>query len=339
MKKLLLPFLCIGLLFASCSDDDDSPKNGGINDAKEYIDQNREKAKEEVVINTSDLPKTITLDEGVKITIKEGTFTKDGQPVEGEITLEIYEMLKPSSIIFAGTNTNYAGYIYPGYLETDGFIYINAKQDGEYLDEYLSKNLTISIPTDKEDGTQTELWIGTENAGNDDDPQFAWVDMNEKALNWNDMGEDGNQQYSQVWARDGVFQFSFGKLGWCNCDVIWGQGKEKTTVTVALTGNVGELASYLGYSGDTFVFFCGKGAPIVAQLYTKVDETTVKSYDNSMPIGAEGKLIAFSITEGKFSFASKNIVIEKDMTVTLNLKEVSKADLDKEIKAIDGYSK
>lgn len=333
MKKLLLPFLCIGLLFASCSDDDNTSKNGDVTDASEYFDQNRENAKQEVIINTSQLPKTITLDEGVKITIKEGTFTKDGQPVEGNITLEIYEMLKPSSIIFSGTNTNYA---WGSYLETDGFIYINAKQDGKNLDEYLARNLTISIPTDKADGTNTQLWIGTEDAGEDGD-QFAWVDMMEDALNWDDM--EGNQQFSTVWSKDGVFEFSFGKLGWCNCDVIWGDGAPKTTVTVALTGNVGELASYLGYSGDTFVFFCGKGAPIVAQLYTKVNDTTVKSYDNSMPIGADGKLIAFSIADGKFSFASKNIKIEENMTVTLDLKEISKSTLDNEIKSIDGYSK
>lgn len=337
MKKLLLPILCIGLLFASCDDDDNNLKNDGTTTAKEFIEQKRESAKQEITLNTANLPKTLTLKNGVEITIKDGTFTKGGTPITGEFTLEVYEMLTPSSIIFSGTNTNYNGYLGNQYLETDGFIYVNAKQNGQYVDENLSKNMIISIPTDKKDGTGTDLWVGTENAGDDED-QFGWVDMGEMDINWND-STSVSQQYSHVWSRDGVFEFSFGKLGWCNCDVIWGQGKEKTTLTVELTGEVGELASYMGFSGDTFVFFCGKGAPIVAQLYTPVNTTTVKSYDNTMPVDAEGKLIAFSIRKGMFSFATKNITIEKDMKVTMELKEVSKTSLENEIKSIDSYSK
>ena len=337
MRKLLLPFLFLGLLFISCDDDDSGSKSKDTTTAKEYFKQREEKAAQEIKLNTKDLPKTVTLKEGVKITIKEGTFTKNGTPITGDFTLEVKEMLKPSSIIFSGTNTNYNGYAGNQYLETDGFIYVNAKQNGQYVDEYLARNLVISIPTDKEDGIQTQLWTGTENAGEEED-QFGWVDMMENDINWND-DDNQSQKFNTTWARQGVFQFSFGKLGWCNCDVIWGQGKEKTTLTVELTGKVGELASYMGYSGDTFVFFCGKGAPIVAQLYTKVNDTTVKSYDNTMPVGAKGKLIAFSIQKGMFSFASQDIIIEKDMKVTLDLKEVGKAKLEKEIESLDGYSK
>lgn len=334
MKKLLFPLICFGFLFVACNDDDDNDQSK-IRTAKEYISENRENAKQEIAFNTSDLPKTFTLKNGVEITIKEGTFTKDGKPVTGAITLEVYEMLKPSSIIFSGTNTNYTG---NRYLITDGFIYVNATQNGVSLDEYLSKNLLVAIPTAKADGETTQLWLGTEEAGKGED-QFAWEDFNEEAINWNDEGEWNGQEYNTVWAKEGVFQFSFGKLGWCNCDVLWEPNSEWTTVTVELTGNVGKLASYLGYQGDTFVFFCGKGFPIVAQLYTEVSENTVKSYDNSMPIGAEGKLIAFSIQDGKFSFASKDIKITENMQVTLELKEVTKQHLDDQIKSIDGYSK
>jgi hypothetical protein len=341
-QNLLLSILCIGLLFtsASCSDDDSSD-NGGVTTAKDFIDKKKDDTKQVITVNTSQLPKTITLDEGVKILVKDGTFTKDGLPVQGDITLEVYEMLKPSSIIFSGTNTNYMGYMGNRYFETDGFIYINAKQNGKELDQLLTKNLIISIPTDKENDAETQLWTGDEDArveveiqGN---PQFAWRDMGEGDIAWNDSVP--NQKFNSVWARDGVFQFSFGRLGWVNCDVFWGEGKEMTTLTAELTGEVGTLASYMGYEGDTFVFFCGKGIPVVAQLYTPVNATTVKSYDDSMPVGVSGKLIAFSVREGKFSYASKDIIIEKDMKVTLDLKVVSKTSLENSIKSIDTYSK
>lgn len=333
MKKLLFSVLCIStLLFTACGDDDyDTPTIDDNTTAKDFFEDNKESVKQEFEVNTSDLPKTFTFKENVKITIPEGALLKDGKPITGKFTLEVYEMLKPSSIVLSGTNTNY---INNGYLETDGFIYVNVKQNGKYIDSQLGKNLTISIPTNKEDGSMTQLWTGTEEAGKDGN-QFAWQDPAE-----NDIlpeAEKPNGERNMVWAQNGVFEYSFGKLGWCNCDMPWGVGKELTTVTVELTGKVGELASYMGSSGDTFVFFCGKGYPVLAQLYTPVNSTTVKSYDNSLPIGVQGKMIAFSIKKGLFSYASEDITIVKDMKVTLDLKELKKADFASKIKSLDGY--
>lgn len=337
MKKLFLFLLCCTTFsFLSCSDDDDpTPDMDDKTTAKEFFEEKRNSAKQEFEVNVSELPKTFTFKEGVKITIPEGALVKDGQPITGKFTLEVYEMLKPSSIVFSSTNTNL---IDGSYLETDGFIYVNVKQNGNYIDAQLAKNITISIPTDKENGTMTQLWTGTENAGEGED-QFAWQNLNDNDIIWqeNNGGIGENQDGNMVWAQNNSFEFSFGKLGWCNCDLPWGSGKELTTVTVELTGNVGKFASYFALDGDTFVLFCGKGYPVLAQLYTKVNETTVKSYDNSMPIGVQGKMIAFSIQEGKFSFASKDITIEKDMKLTLDLKEVSKAELTKQIEALDSY--
>ncbi|MDU1905247.1 MAG: hypothetical protein E6772_10725 [Dysgonomonas sp.] len=336
MKKSFLFLLCCAALnFTSCSDDDDPIPNDDKTTAKEFLEEKKNSTKQEFEVKASELPKTFTFKEGVKITIPEGALLKDRQPITGNFTLEVREMLKPSSIVFSSTNTNLTD---GSYLETDGFIYVNVKQNGNYIDAQLAKNITISIPTDKEDGTTTQLWTGTEEAGENEN-QFAWQALNDNDIIWQeDNGGIGeNQDGNMVWAKNNSFEFSFGKLGWCNCDLPWGQGKEFTTVTVELTGNVGKFASYFALDGDTFVLFCGKGYPVLAQLYTKVNETTVKSYDNSMPIGVQGKMIAFSIQNGKFSFASQDITIEKDMKLTLNLKEVTKAELTKQIEALDGY--
>ncbi len=335
MKKIL-SLICLGLLFAftSCSNDD-GPDHLGIISANDFIENYRANAVQKFTLNTSELPKTLTLAGGSKITIQDGTFTKNGVVVTGSITLEVYEMLTPSSIIFSGTNTNY--WSGKKYFITDGFLYVNATQNGANLDEYLAKNMRIAIPTDKANGEYTNLWPGIEDAGDDED-QFGWVDLNIKEDFVDDEDIWGNiQEGNIVRAWDGVFQFSFGKLGWFNCDVLWQSGGTFTTVTIGLTGNVGTLASYLGYSGNTFVFFCGEGFPIVAQLYTEVNATTVKSYDNSMPVGAKGKMIAFSIIDGKFSFASQEITVTENMQLTLNLVQVEKETLENSIKALDGY--
>ncbi len=327
--SILLASLC-NFLFVSC--DNEGTTNDESITAKEYFAQKSDNLKQVAIINTAQLPKTITLQGGTQITINSGTFTKGGVAVSGEIKLEMYEVLKPSTAIFLGTNTNYT--TGSNYLETDGFLYINASQNGVNLDQTLTKDLVISIPTTKANGTMTQLWKGNENVQINGQAQFGWADVNNNDFVNNDLKFENT-----IWSQAGVFQFNFGKLGWANCDVIANVGKEVTTVSVKLTGVVGTLASFRGYEGDTFVFFCQKGAPIVAQLYTKVDNVTVKSYDNTMPVGTEGTFIAFTISAtGKISVATQKITITKNMSLTLDLTQTTKEELDALIKSIDGYS-
>lgn len=334
MKNLLFLAICFGMLFVSCSDDDNGSNVDKSYNAEKFIQEQKDNAKQTYEFNTSELPKTLTLKEGIKITIPADALTKGGNLVSGKITVEAYEMLKPSSIIFAGTNTNYKGgnFSTKRYFESDGFFFIDVKQNGVSVDKDLvdGKFMEISIPAaNLGDRYYTQIWEGVEDAEGD---QFAWADPDMEDID----GWQNDRKENMIWKGDGDFQFGFGKLGWCNCDIFWGDGPF-TKVTVSLTGNVGELASFMGYSGDTFVFFLGRGYRTVAQLYTKVDDKTVASYDNSMPVGAKGKMIAFSIKEGVFSFASQDITIEENMHLTLDLKEVTKEKLLSEIKNLDTY--
>jgi len=325
MKKILF-VLCLGLFLYSCDDEDTRLKFDDVDPnyhAKEFLQDTKASLKQEHTINTADLPKTIELKEGVKITIPADAFTKNGQLITGEFTVEAYEMLKPSSMIFSGTNTNN---MFGSYFESDGFIFINVKQNGVSVDQNLNAMITVSIPTDKEDGTLTQLWEGYEDAGDDND-QFAW-------------GEGGvweNNEAGGAFAKDKRFEFLIGKLGWINCDIFWDSSNGMTTIKVTLYGKFGELASYLGYEGDTFVFFRAKGLLVLVQIYTTDGANVVKSYDNGMPIGSEGKLVAYSVKEGIFSYAEKEITIAADMNIDLDLKEISKDDLEKNIKALDTY--
>lgn len=321
--------LCIGVFLYSCEDGNEKFNPNDVDtdyQAKDYLQDTKESLKQVTTVNTSDLPKTITLSEGVKITIPEGAFTKNGTPITGTFTVETYEMLKPSNMIFSGTNTNYHS---GSYFESDGFIFIDVKQNGVSVDQQLSAPLTISIPTTKDDGTFTQLWIGNEEAGEDEN-QFAWEEGGEM-----DFWENGQEERG-AFSKGQRFEFLGGKLGWINCDIFWGN-TEMTTVTVKLYGQFGKLASYQGYEGDTFVFFRAKNVLVLAQLYTPIDNNTVKSYDNSMPVGMTGKLIGFSVKDGKFSYDEKVITITKDMSVDLTLKEITKDDLSRKIKALDTY--
>ena len=331
MKQILL-MLCLGLFLFSCNDDNeiiDWNKPNPNYHAKEFLQDTKESLKEEHKINTADLPKTIKLKEGTEITIPANAFTKNGQAITGEFTVIAYEMLKPSSMIFSGTNTNN---MFGSYFESDGFIFIDVKQNGASVDQNLNAPIKISIPTNKEDGTFTQLWKGNEDAGNDED-QFAWGEGGPDDF-WGN-GQEAEQR--GIFSKDKRFEFLIGKLGWVNCDIFWDSTNGMTTIKVTLYGKFGKLASYLGYEGDTFVFFRGKGVLVLVQIYTTDGENVVKSYDNGMPLGKEGKLVAYSVKEGVFSYAEKEITITADMNIDMDLKEISKDDLEKKIKALDTY--
>lgn len=329
MKRILL-VLCIGLFLYSCNDDNETLKFDQPDPnyhAKEFLEDTKESLKQEHKVNTADLPVTIKLKEGVEITIPKDAFTKDGQPITGEFTVEAYEMLKPSSMILSGTNTNN---MFGSYFESDGFIFLDVKQNGVSVDQQLNAAITISIPTDKEDGTFTQLWKGNEEAGENEN-QFAWGEGD------NDDFWGNGQEERGVFSKSKQFSFLIGKLGWINCDIFWDSTNGMTTIKVNLYGQFDKLASYLGYEGDTFVFFRAKGVLVLVQIYTTDGNNTVKSYDNGMPLGVEGKLIAYSVKEGLFSYAEKEITITADMSIDLDLKEISKDNLEKNIKALDTY--
>lgn len=305
--------------------DNDDPIDTTYN-VDDFILEHKEGLKQEFDLNTSELPKTITFDEGMMITIYPGTFTKDGIAIDGDFKIEFYEMLRPSSMIFTSTNTNYMSQYGRYYFESDGFFYINATQGGQDLDKYLSQPIYVAIPTDKE-GEWTMIWKGDENAQEED--QFAWREMNED--------ENGKVDIGEVVGANGYFSFSIGSLGWINCDVEWNMGSEKTTIYITITGQFGDLATYLGGRGDTFIFFRAKGLLVLVQIYTADGENRVKSYDNGIPVGAEGMLVGYSIKEGKYSYGEKEITIERDMNLEIDLQETTKEELEASIKALDTY--
>ncbi|MDR1983869.1 MAG: hypothetical protein LBQ28_03480 [Prevotellaceae bacterium] len=114
--------------------------------------------------------------------------------------------------------------------------------------------------------------------------------------------------------------------------------KPKVTISVTLTGNTLDLASFQGEEGATCVFFHGYGDLVVAQLYT-LDESranTVKSYDDSMPEGKNGTVLAFSVKAGKFYLGKQeDVTISADLNVTLNMVETTEKAIQDAIDALD----
>ncbi|HTM97402.1 MAG TPA: hypothetical protein VL088_01595 [Pedobacter sp.] len=323
MKKLNLTYAIVAIIIlfsAACK------KDGTIitkaKSAKEFA-ATYGPGIQSIKINGS-TSNTFTLKGGTKIIIPAGAIKLGGVPVTGEINIDAMEVLKRSDVLFSGTNTNH---ISGAPLASDGFIYLNASVNGTKADKALNAAIKISIPANRTGFTQ--IWEGVEKVGAAD--QMAW-----QAPVGNPNGA-GVQIKGEVDAAAGSFTFDMGNLGWINCDVFYSYANPKTTTRITLVNNPGTLASFRAFSGETFVFFCAKGSNVAAQIYTLDGPNKVKSYDNMMPIGVEGKYLSFSIKDGKYYYAELETTIVADQQVTLTLVETTEAQVQAAINSLNNY--
>ncbi|MGN7723227.1 hypothetical protein [Chitinophaga sp. 22620] len=317
MKKQSLAALFIAVtLFAACKKNDAPPPANPVQDTRDLLEKIGPQLQS-FTFSASDLPKTISLKGGVKVTFPAGSLTKNGVAVTGNISVEAVELLKRSDIVLFGANTNH---ISGAPLQSDGSFLIDVKANGEKVDQQLKVPIRVEVPAKRDGGTQ--LWVGADTVqGN----QFAWQPPRQGA------GQ------VDVKMENNKFTFDFGMLGWVNCDIFWSWANPKTTVKVSVPNNPGSMASFRAFSGETFVFFIAKNANVVAQLYTPDGANRVKSYDNMMPVGAEGRLVAFSIKDGKYYFVKKDITISNGMDEALTLAETTESAIQAEITALDGF--
>ncbi len=316
MKKQSLAALFVAVtLFAACKKNDAPPPANPVQDTRDLLEKIGPQVQS-FTFNASDLPKTISLKGGVKVTFPAGSLTKNGATVTGNISVEAVELLKRSDIVLFGANTNH---ISGAPLQSDGSFLLDVKANGEKVDQQLKVPIRVEVPAKRDGGTQ--LWVGADTVqGN----QFAWQAPRQGA------GQ------VDVKMENNKFTFDFGMLGWVNCDIFWSWANPKTTVKVSVPNNPGSMASFRAFSGETFVFFIAKNANVVAQLYTPDGANRVKSYDNMMPVGAEGRLIAFSIKDGRYYFVKKDITIGNGMDEALTLAETTESAIQAEITALDG---
>jgi hypothetical protein len=299
------------------------------NNAHQFVDEFGPK-KQLSTVDVSTLPKTLTLAGGTKITIPAGALKINGNAVTGNVSVEVIEVLKRSDVLFFGANTNH---ISGAPLASDGFIYVDIKSNGVSVDRNLGVPIQVAIPAKRAGVTQ--LWEGVNPQGaplaQADNAQMAWQAPKRDVPNG---GGNGQVEVAPV---NNFYTFNWGTTGWVNCDMLYAYTNPKTTVTVTVVNNPGAMASYHSYTGETYVFFCAKNSPVAAQLYTPAGTNMVKSYDNSMPIGVEGKMLSFSVKDGKYYLASQEITISANQALTLTLVETSEAAVQAAISSLDSY--
>lgn len=313
-QRITTWIIAAAALFSACKKNDQPSPEERARNTREFLDKAGPQ-QQAFTFNMAELPKTISLAGGIKITFPAGSLTKNGAPVTGNVTVHAIELLKRSQLVLFGANTNH---ISGAPLQSDGSFFLEVKANGQAVDAKLQVPIQVEVPAKRDGGTQ--LWVGVDTVqGN----QFGWQAPPQGVPR-------------EVKGQDMKFIFNFGNLGWVNCDVFWQMANPKTTMRISVPNNPGTMASFRAMAGETFVFFIAKGDNVVTQIYTPDGSNQVKSYDNMMPIGAQGRLIAFSIKDGKYYYAKQDITIAASHAASLTLSETNFDVLQAEITALDG---
>lgn len=313
-KQLLIAAVAAAgvMAFAACRKESKTTTTvTKLNNAKDFVNKYGP-GTQIFTLNVANLPQTITLNGGTKVTIP-GGMRVNGQPISGTVTVEAIEVLKRSDVLFSGTNTNTND---GKLLNSKGFIYVNVKSNGHDVDNYLTSPLHVTMAA--QEGDSTLLWKGDTSVNGSG--QLGWGIRNGGMVKSGPIG----------------FEFDFSNLGWINCDLYYGLDMPKTTMHVSLTNNPGTYATYYGNTGNTYVFLCISGVDVATQIYT-LEGDGVKSYDNSIPIGSTARLLAFSIKDGHYYVAQKDIVTVANETDVLTLTETTADAIQADIDALDTY--
>lgn len=316
MKRFLTYGILAGVLsLASCKESETiyiyppSP----MNNAEDFVNKFGP-PKQQISMLTTELPKTVTLLNGTKITVPQTAVQKNGNYVSGKITLEAYEMLKRSDIILGGINTNH----YDGSpVNSKGIISVNIMAGDKPADQTLTNLMNISIPSNQAGFMKISRGNPNANATG----FMAW----------------GPEMVDSINSDGSSYTFNTLKMGWINCGVFYMHEVATGSLTVSLTNNPGEIATCRGESGNTFVYFCPKGSNVAMQCSVPSESGTLIVNNVKMPVGVQGKLIAFSIKDRKFYYGERSFTASQINQVDVELSELSSDDLILKIRELDSY--
>lgn len=240
---------------------------------------------------------------GTTIRISENSLVdKNGSSVHDTVTIKLQEVYTKADMVNAGIGTTADGKL----LESGGMVNVEiTSQDNQDL--FLAKNASylVELPT----GTKQEdmtLFYGDRPGGN---PDWQLADR----TTFDDSTYLENQKLLDKY----VFKSS--QLGWINVDRFVGMN-EKTNLRVNP-----------GAENNANVCLVFKRLNSVINMTNKNKEIMF----SHIPLGEEATLVAFSKKEDEILFASKDIIIDKDMTETLVLEKLTEAEFQEKLKKLN----
>ena len=270
---------------------------------------------------------TITGKEGTKITLPKNSLMKaNGKYAIGKIEIELQEFYQKSEALAANLHTMSDGIM----LESGGMIFIKATSKGEELQLKKGAEMTLEMAT-KNNPSDMQTFYGYPKK----DQTVDWSTNEDLVVEEDEFGETNWISYTiymsgetvvdtvldskrRVFKRDSVSNekisvldktiLSSARLGWINCDRFY-EIKDKTDLLVNID---------LKYKPEIRLVF--KDINSIMSGHWNENKQFVFG---ELPIGKKATLVAFSYTDNETFLIMKDIVIDKNATVGLELNKTT----------------
>lgn len=246
----------------------------------------------------------VTGDKGIQLYIPANAFVDpDGNPVSGDVELELEEIYSPEAMVKTNATTETAS---GEPLITGGMFRVEARQDGRELRLPDSSSISVAMPARTNTGNidRMRLWTSDRSARS-------------QSPNWSPVSEEPTAFLEREDASGDrpTWYTSISDLGFVNCDVF-----NDETPTARLT--IGQS----GYAGDpaNFRVFVYSADPTGLLSASVENGAFVRS---GLPHGSY-TVVALGVDEGTQYFGTKDLTLDGDQSVTVDVAPTSTADLE-----------
>lgn len=242
---------------------------------------------------------TVTGKDGTRIEFPAGIFVDEGgRPVTTDIRIELIEFLKISDMILNNLTTWSGRKI----LETGGMAHITAWRGNEMLSLAPGASYTITFP-ERDNGGPMSTFYG---AGHD---HVDWTQ--------GEAGQGVGQNVEDEKSIEGAYlSLKVSRLMWINCD-RFNDPDQTAPLAVKLTG------------GDKLHVFA---------ILTSSRSVLSADYNGSfwkLPKNEKVFIVATSADKTKMYYGKSEVIPGKDAVATVEVKAVTKAELDSQLAQLD----
>lgn len=317
MKKtfLILSIIAIyGCFMTSCKNKKQDAIAPIVNNPSSTMNQffaNNGAKKQLFTVNVDNAMAVITGKKGTTVRFPKGAFSsKDGQPVTGDVKIQLIEIYDQIDMLLSDRPTTSNGEL----LVSGGEIFISATADGQELELNDTTSILVSLPTDYVDKDMTLF------TGSVDSNQFNWtvipnVVATQNQVNPNDTSWASNTE-PYFYYDPSKYIFTVRNLGWINCDRFY-DAPIKTDVKVAC-GNQFDVKNTRAY----MVF---KSINSVSELYYYSGNGLFNI--TNTPVGENVTIVMISLTDGKEYIGIKDVTITSGINVSMDLVEASENEI------------
>ncbi len=312
VSSILKGVLSLSLIatFTSCISDPDiedeitEPQPDGIALSDRFLD-NRVNDLEEFTLDAA-TGGVINGSQGTNVTFQPNSFGINGNPVTGNVTVQLIEIYDKASMVLKNRTT--LGEKANGdkeALKSAGQFFINAIQGANEL-ELLAIASVESRPVDFADldGGMKIFRTGPDDDCDGIDATCDWVEADED----ND-GEQDDAQIRDAQGADGVFatyNYDIGDFGWTNLDRWYNFAGATTEIFIDVPNefNQDNCAVYLSYDGEPT-------ALARMDVYNTELEMFTEHY-GLIPVGQEVHIIMVAEIDGVLNYAIQGTTVVED---------------------------